>query len=435
MFLDDFVWVSGSLEFRPGDDDLWSFSRYNRNLPNRFNDKFKFRSDVCKEAICAANNKQESRDVDALLEYKTYYRHRIPCRTADFKKASLPPLPIEGRTPRREAFNLEVSGREEGCAVSSLGQSSLDHIGDEEEEEAPGQLVLIRRRSQVVPTPYFKGTSSPIPVLSLDNEDDLVYVLRLSVHRTEAAGTSSSEAGAMSSPGVSVPGKGKGKEPLGQVMVADSTQDLDTSLALTRVVMLPSDSAALADESWDSLRNLLVMQHVHGRLGPRRADQAHGKAAAVEAALAELQLVVCGLMYERVFTQGVNWARDNYSRQVAEVRSESFFEGWLSCLKKLGVPEDNLAWTRATPVPEFPESLVPYSPMILPGFDEEEFLNRPKEDEVAFEPVPDLAVASDIEVADPAEEVGGAVAKAPGEWPAEETGVDDGDNADQSSTL
>ena len=27
LFLDEFVWVSGSWEFRAGDDNLWSFSR------------------------------------------------------------------------------------------------------------------------------------------------------------------------------------------------------------------------------------------------------------------------------------------------------------------------------------------------------------------------------------------------------------------------
>ena len=34
MFLDEFVWVSGSWEFQPGDDDLWSFPRYNGSLPD-----------------------------------------------------------------------------------------------------------------------------------------------------------------------------------------------------------------------------------------------------------------------------------------------------------------------------------------------------------------------------------------------------------------
>ena len=111
------------------------------------------------------------------------------------------------------------------------------------------------------------------------------------------------------------------------------------------------------------------------------------------------------------FTLGANQAEDNYSRQVAEVHSESFLEGWLSYLKELGVPEDNLAWTRAAPIPEFPESPAPYSPLILPGLNKEEFLIRPEEDEVVPEPVPDLAAASDIKAVDPMEEVGRMVAE------------------------
>ena len=34
LFLDEFVWVSGSWEFQAGDDGLWSFPRYNGHFPN-----------------------------------------------------------------------------------------------------------------------------------------------------------------------------------------------------------------------------------------------------------------------------------------------------------------------------------------------------------------------------------------------------------------
>ena len=101
------------------------------------------------------------------------------------------------------------------------------------------------------------------------------------------------------------------------------------------------------------------------------ATQAQNKVSAAEAALAQLQTVACDPVYERVFDMGVNRAGDNYVRQVARVRSESFLEGWLACLAELGVPEDNPAWTNAALAPVFPEPPVPYSPMILPGFDEE----------------------------------------------------------------
>ena len=61
-----------------------------------FNDRFKHRSDECKEAIQAANNRQESRDVNVLLSYEPHYQHKIWHRTTEFVEVSLPPLRIKG---------------------------------------------------------------------------------------------------------------------------------------------------------------------------------------------------------------------------------------------------------------------------------------------------------------------------------------------------
>ena len=46
------------------------------------------------------------------------------------------------------------------------------------------------------------------------------------------------------------------------MMVADSAQDHDTSVALARAVMLPNDVAVLFEEDTQMMRSLLVMQHV-----------------------------------------------------------------------------------------------------------------------------------------------------------------------------
>ncbi|GFZ14832.1 hypothetical protein Acr_24g0010220 [Actinidia rufa] len=46
--------------------------------------------------------------------------------------------------------------------------------------------------------------------------------------------------------------------------------------------------------------------------------------------------------------------------------------GWLACLAELGIPEDNPTWAKAAPAAELPESPEPYSPLILPGFNEED---------------------------------------------------------------
>ena len=68
-------------------------------------------------------------------------------------------------------------------------------------------------------------------------------------------------------------------------------------------------------------------------------------------------------------------------------QASSLEEGWLACLAELRVLEDNPAWAKTAPAPEFLKPLAPYSPIILPGFDEEEYVNRPKEDEVVDEVV------------------------------------------------
>ncbi|GFZ06277.1 hypothetical protein Acr_18g0004470 [Actinidia rufa] len=402
-------------EFRPRDDGLWSFPRYNGSILDRFNDKFKFRFDNCKESIRAANN-------------------------------SLPPLRIEGRAPQREAFSHEVSGREKGYAMSSLGRNSLDHIGDEREEETSGQLILNKRRSQMGLVPNSEGTPFLVPVSSLDNEDDLVCALRLSVCETRAAGTSLSEGrchefGATGvdsgSLRVSMPGKRKGKEPLEgtpkrpwketsfvgvaklwkpefficeldrQVTVTDYARDLDTSLAHVHAVMLPSDSATLADEPWDLMRNLLVMQHVQVNV--------------VISLLPDLAVLGCQLC---VCNPGLS---EGCCCRGCSCRA-SIGGIWPLCMSgfslegqsgkgqqqqaELDVPEDNPIWVQDAPAPMFPESPTPYSQLILLGFDEEEFLNRLEEDEVAPEPVPGLTATLDIKVADLAEEVRGAVAEA-----------------------
>ncbi|GFY88976.1 hypothetical protein Acr_06g0009160 [Actinidia rufa] len=78
---------------------------------------------------------------------------------------------------------------------------------------------------------------------------------------------------------------------------------------------------------------------------------------------------------------GVSRVGDNYSRQVAKIRSDAFMEGWTACLTELDIPEDNGVWAKAAPAPEFPKSSAPYSPLILLDFDELEYMNWSEEDE------------------------------------------------------
>ena len=66
-------------------------------------------------------------------------------------------------------------------------------------------------------------------------------------------------------------------------------------------------------------------------------------------------------------------------------------EGWLACLTELGVPEDNPTWAKAAPGPEFLVPPTSYSPIVLPSFNEEEYINRSEEEEEATDDVVSLS--------------------------------------------
>ena len=92
--------------------------------------------------------------------------------------------------------------------------------------------------------------------------------------------------------------------------------------------------------------------------------------------LAELQKVTSGEVFEQVFNRGYNRAGDFYEKQVAELRPIIFQEGWRACLRELGTPSDHPAWTAAAPPVKLPNPPAVYSPIILPGFNEEEYANQ-----------------------------------------------------------
>ncbi|GFY98933.1 hypothetical protein Acr_13g0003340 [Actinidia rufa] len=163
-----------------------------------------------------------------------------------------------------------------------------------------------------------------------------------------------------------------------QITVAISTKDHDTSLALARAIMLPKDITDLAEKSSDAIRDLMLgnleSELNKAKLALSVADKLKPDLVAAEQArdasyvattqaqnerdkalkdLAELQAVACGV-YERVFNRGISRARDNYDRQVAEHCPRIYMKGWLACLAEFGIPEDNPAWSKATPVAKLP---------------------------------------------------------------------------------
>ena len=87
------------------------------------------------------------------------------------------------------------------------------------------------------------------------------------------------------------------------------------------------------------------------------------------------------------------------------------------------MPEDSPTWAMVAPALDFLESPTPYSPLILPGFDE--FMNRPDENEDALVLVPGPVMTPGAETAN--------LVEASEESFAEETGVGGGEDADRNS--
>ncbi|GFS30377.1 hypothetical protein Acr_00g0011550 [Actinidia rufa] len=49
--------------------------------------------------------------------------------------------------------------------------------------------------------------------------------------------------------------------------------------------------------------------------------------------------------------------------------------------ERRGIPENNPAWAKTASAAELPESPKPYSPLILPCFNEEEYMNEPSKED------------------------------------------------------
>ena len=86
-------------------------------------------------------------------------------------------------------------------------------------------------------------------------------------------------------------------------------------------------------------------------------------------------------VFERVFNRSYNRAGDSYEKQVTELHPSIFHKGWLACLKELGTPSDHPAWTVVAPSVELLDPPVVYSPLVLLGFNEEEYMNQPAEED------------------------------------------------------
>ena len=113
--------------------------------------------------------------------------------------------------------------------------------------------------------------------------------------------------------------------------------------------------------------------------------------------LAKLQKVAIGFVYQRVFDRDFNRIGDYYLRQVPELCVGMFQEGWLTCLKVLDTLVEHPTWVVVLPEAILLDPLEPYLPMILWGFNKEDYTNHLVEE--GFEgknEVGDLGVANEL---------------------------------------
>ena len=95
----------------------------------------------------------------------------------------------------------------------------------------------------------------------------------------------------------------------------------------------------------------------------------------------ELKKVASREVFQKIFDCGFNQAGDSYEKQLVELRPSIFQEGWLAYLKELEIPLNHLAWNAKTPPIEPSGPPVIYSPLILLGFNEKEYMNQPANEE------------------------------------------------------
>ncbi|GFS42840.1 hypothetical protein Acr_00g0082000 [Actinidia rufa] len=326
LFLDEFVWVLGNWEFQARDDGLWLFPRYNGHLLDRL------RSSVG----------------SVFLPYAS----RVGLRNT---------------TPstRRDSSDSKEEEGEEVVSQLLVGKVEIAHsfkeANDSDASSGETNMVSFKTLDQKKSTPVVDPptiTGPPISQVHLPTIDPILAM----ADAVMGFGPSSLEALLLD--------KRKGKE-----LTVDSYKRSKKKVRETRSILLLSSSADVElwkpefsafelgkQESSKTIRGLLLMQQVQPLKSYNHLGSHEG---------------------------AVNRAEDD-QEEVTELRPRIFMEGWLACLTELGIPEDNLPWAKTAPATEFPEPPEPYSPMILPDINEEEYMNQLAEDK----DVADAIVAS-----------------------------------------
>ncbi|GFY87360.1 hypothetical protein Acr_05g0009990 [Actinidia rufa] len=254
--------------------------------------------------------------------YEPFFRHVIPPKTKKFGRVLLPSMCVEGQVSQRDDFRSESFGARFTANLS---------------------LARIKGKAETIlgDDPESNSISSSMRFKTLGKKRTILAVAPLAI--------------------TTIP---------------------IISLTLAWAVMLPKDIADLTEEGSKEIRNLMAQDasYATATLVQNETTAVRAQRDKVLQDLTELQVMAYGPVYERVFNRGINQVGDNYYEQVAELCPGIYIEGWLACLAELDIPGDNQAWAKTTPTAELPEPPEPYFPLIMPNFNEEEFLNQHAEE-------------------------------------------------------
>ncbi|GFZ01025.1 hypothetical protein Acr_14g0006600 [Actinidia rufa] len=356
LFLNEFVWVLGNWEFRAGDNVYYASTDAYFYCYANFNDKFRRRSEECKKAIQDVNNRQALRNVDNLLVYELIYRHVIPHKAEELSRIRF--LRCASKNKLRSATPSTWKGL--GLSSARTIHSPEFKVGKRASPQAYRAIFLqipqilnqkfqpyqslFRARTMSIPTISPTLPCSPWERLGLSSSEAQLLDKCKGKEHVEGRPSKKSKKneGEMSSallpsldantelwkPKFSIAELGK------QVTVANTAKDHDISLALARASLqrIAVISDLMKEESIELKRT-------------KKKNEASAAGVQRDKALkdlTELQVTV----YEWVFNRGISGVGDNHDKQVAKLCPGIFMEGWLACLTKLGIPEDNQHGTR-----------------------------------------------------------------------------------------
>ncbi|GFZ19774.1 hypothetical protein Acr_28g0004790 [Actinidia rufa] len=415
LFLNEFVWVSRKWEFRAGDDGLF-FSQGTMAVfwtITNFNEFFKNRSEECKAAIRAVNNKLSTLCIKGrAFQHNDFSSEDFNVKLDENVLLARDPGWDECTTSSSSNYtsrigqvvpvvDLEVLAAEPILVPSSNAQhfddlafaqlqymgevviaNSFKEDGDSDTSSskvnmAPRFRTWGQKKSKLianipvvsVPLVIQDPQPTPAPILALTAQDEIELSLSKAPSWTSAKGNSSQ--GGL--PRIMLPKDvadlvEKGLEEIQDLFVMQASREL--------LLHLGVDEGAVCQNQEVKEENLAAAEEVQDTRYVV-ATQAQNESAVTGAQrdtvlqdLTELQVVAYGLVYVWIFNWGISRVGENYDMRIAKLHPGIFMEGWLAYLSELGIPEDNPAWAKAALEAELHKSLEPYSPQILPNFNE-----------------------------------------------------------------